>query len=87
MYICILFNKFDCQIRSDFYFTYAIKCEYMKQTSLKLLYKHLQVEREGKIQEEIKKVESERGWFSFWRSKKNDEEEKEKDISNVYYLS
>lgn len=39
------------------------------------------MEREGKIQEEIKKVESERGWFSFWRSK-NDDKEKEKDISN-----
>lgn len=41
------------------------------------------MEREGKIQEEIRKVESERGWFSFWRSKNSDEEEKEKNISNL----
>lgn len=38
------------------------------------------MEREGKIQEEIRKVESERGWFSFWSSKSNDQNEKEKDI-------
>lgn len=38
------------------------------------------VEREGKIQEEIKKVEAERGWFSFWRSKNDNDKEKEKDI-------
>jgi len=44
------------------------------------------VEREGKIQEEIKKVESERGWFSYWRSKKGDEKEKEKDICNIKFL-
>lgn len=41
------------------------------------------MEREGKIQEQIKKVESERGWFSYWRSKNQDEEEKEKNISNI----
>ncbi|VVC40207.1 Hypothetical protein CINCED_3A023147 [Cinara cedri] len=39
-----------------------------------------EVEREGKIQEEIRKVESERGWFSFWRTKDSDTEEKEKNI-------
>jgi len=47
---------------------------------------YLQVEREGKIQEEIKKVESERGWFSFWRSKNDNDIEKEKDISNFMIL-
>lgn len=44
------------------------------------------MEREGKIQEEIKKVESERGWFSYFRSKKGDEKEKEKDICNLKFL-
>jgi len=43
------------------------------------------VEREGKIQEEIKKVEAERGWFSFWRSKNDNDKEKEKDISNLQF--
>ncbi|XP_050421691.1 intermembrane lipid transfer protein Vps13-like isoform X3 [Adelges cooleyi] len=39
-----------------------------------------EVEREGKILEEMKKVESRRGWFSYWRATDSDKEEKEKDI-------
>jgi len=50
-----------------------------------IIFMYYQVEREGKIQEEIKKVEAERGWFSFWRSKNDNDKEKEKDISNLRF--